>query len=300
MAAGAKNLRRSLVFIGLFFVFSGALSAQAASSSAVYTRIASVTLMGDEFLSLVADPRQIAAYSRFADDPVLSNIQGSASLVSGRAWLNLEVLWKLKPDLVVAADWSDSSQLAFLKEKGIPVFVIKTPRTWADVRARTAELAAFIGRTKAGAEVLGRLDAREAALTARAAGLSRRKTLLEYGAFGTSMGRGTLWNDVCRLAGVDNLAARLQADAYGYAPLSKEVLVKLDPDLLVLPDEASLQSYRRASFTADLQADPLFRSLRAVKSGSLIFFSEALRTTASPFALDSAEKLFHAAYPDLR
>lgn len=270
-----------------------------ALDSAPVNRIVSLTLMTDEFLVELADPESILALSRSVDDPVLSNAVFPAKSVKGRAWLDLEILVALKPRLILAADWSDAGALEFLRSKGFAVAILKTPRTWAEVKARIVEVGDLVGRPQAAQALLGRLALREEALKARAS-QATPQTVLEYNSFGSSMSKGTLWNDMVALSGLVNLASTLPVDGYGYAPLSRELLLRLDPDWLVLPSADALSAYGQSDFLLDLQSDPLYRGLKAVKSGQILFLAEALKTTTSHAVLGSAEALQHAAYPHLR
>jgi len=263
-------------------------------------RVVSLTLMTDEFLAELLPADRILAYSRSADDPVLSNVTAAARAVPRRAWLDLETLVALRPDLILAADWSDAGALDFLRAKGYRVEVVKTPRTWVEVQQRIRDLGRLLGRAPAAEDLLGRLALRQGALGRARARVGTPATVLEYNAFGSSMGPGTLWNDMVALAGLTNLAAGLPVDDYGYAPLSKELLVKLDPDWLVLPTPGALASYGQADFEKQLEADPLYRSLKAVRSGHVLYLSEALKTSTSQAVLGAAEALQHAAYPNLR
>ena len=262
--------------------------------------VVSLTLMTDEFLSELLPPDRIRAYSRAVDDPVLSNAAVRARAVRSRAWINLEQLVSLGGDLIVAADWADGADLDFLRQKGMAVYSVKTPRSWADVRGRLADLGAVLGTQDRASEILGGLTLREARLADRRARVVHPVSLLEYNSFGRSMGPGTLWDDLLRLAGVTDAAAGLGGDQFGYALLSKEVLVRLNPDWLVLPSAGALSAYGKSAFLDDLKADPLYRSLGAVKAGRILFLSEALKTTTSQAALGAAEAIQNAAYPDLR
>lgn len=262
-------------------------------------RVVSLTLMTDEFLADLLPPERILAYSRSIDDAVLSNAVEAGKAVKGRAWLDLESLVILKPDLILAADWSDAGAVEFLRAKGYPIVVIKAPRTWRDVKDRITSLGDLLGRRDAAQSLLSRLADREAVLKSRAAQV-KPLTVLEYNSFGSSMAAGTLWNEMTALAGLTNLSASLPIDAYGYAPLSRELLLKLDPDWLVLPSPEALSSYGQSEFLGELQSDPLYRGLKAVKNGHVIFLSEALKTATSQAVLGAAEALQHAAYPNLR
>jgi len=261
--------------------------------------VVSLTLMTDEFLADLLTADRIRAFSRSVDDPVLSNAVAAGKKVKGRAWLNLESLVNYHPDLILAAEWSDSGDLDFLRKKGYTVYVVKTPRSWAEVKERLFSLGELLSCREAAQSILARLKDREVDLARKAAQVPS-VTVLEYNSFGSSMAAGTLWNDMTALAGLTNLSALLPVDDYGYAPLSRELLIKLDPDWLVLPSPEALTSYGQSGFLQELQTDPLYQGLKAVKSGRIIFLSEALKTTTSHAVLGAAEALQHAAYPDLR
>lgn len=261
--------------------------------------VVSLTLMTDEFLADLLPPERILAYSRSIDDPVLSNAIEAGKRVKGRAWLDLETLVNLRPDLILAADWSDAGALDFLRAKGYPVVVVKTPRTWAEVKSTITTLGNLLSRQEAARTLLEALAERETVLATKAAKV-KPITVLEYNSFGSSMAAGTLWNEMTLIAGVTNVSASLPVDAFGYAPLSRELLIKLNPDWLVLPSAGALTSYGQEGFLKELQSDPLYQGLKAVKNGHILFLSEAVKTTTSHAVLLAAEILQNAAYPDLR
>jgi iron complex transport system substrate-binding protein len=252
-------------------------------------RVVSLTIMTDEFLSELLPPERILAYSRSVDDPRLSNAVAAAQAVKGRAWLNLETLVALKPDLILAADWSDSADLDFLRNRGFAVYVVKTPRRWAEVKTAITGLGEALRRTDAARNLLDRLAADEAALASVRARITTPATVLQFDG-NSSMARGTLWNEMVALAGLANAADGLPADRYGFAPLSRELLFRLDPDWLVLS----------ASAADSLRQDSLYRGLKAVREGHLLVLSDAVTTPTSQAALRAAQVLQRAAYPDLR
>ncbi len=252
-------------------------------------RVVSLTVMTDEFLSELLPPERILAYSRSADDSKLSNAVDAAKAVKGRAWLDLETLIALKPDLILAADWSDASSLDFLRNRGFAVYVVKTPRRWAEVKTAIAGLGDVLSRPEAAKTLLGKLAAEETALAGVRAQIIHPVSVLQFDG-NSSMTRGTLWNEMVSLAGLANAADGLSADQYGFAPLSRELLFRLDPDWLVLSDSAA-DSLRR---------DSLYSNLKAVKEGHLLVLSDAVTTPTSQAALRAAQVLQHAAYPNLR
>lgn len=264
------------------------------------SRVVSLSLMTDELVTALLPPQRILALSRAVDDPVLSNAVEAARPVKARAWLNLELLVSLAPDLILAADWADTDALAFLRKKGYAVYVVKTPRTWTEVKTSVQELGGHLGVPQAARDLLAQLASQEAELERVRRKITRPVTVLEYNSFGSTMGGGTLWDDMTALAGVKNLAQGLNTDAYGYAPLSREMLVRLDPDWLILPSEEALEVYGQPGLVAQWKADPLFRGLGAVRTGRLLFLPESLKTSTSHAVLGAALALQRAAYPDLR
>lgn len=284
-----------LVLVSLFLLLPlGRLEAAPPS------RVVSLSLMTDEFVTALLPTQRILALSRAVDDPVLSNAVEAARGIKGRAWLNLELLVALAPDLILAADWADTDALDFLRKKGYPVSVVKTPRSWAEVKATIVHLGDQLDTPGAARELLANLAFQEAELERVRKKITRPVTVLEYNSFGSSMAAGTLWDDMTTMAGVKNQAQGLRTDAYGYAPLSREMLVRLDPDWLVLPSEEALGVYGQPGLLDQWRADPLFRSLGAVRAGRLLFLPESLKTSTSHAVLGAALALQRAAYPDLR
>lgn len=284
------------VALGFGFViwmfFAGALGMVWGEARAVV----SLTLMTDEFLVELVPASRILALSRDADNPELSNCVEKAQAVRQRVTPQLERLLELHPDLVLAADWTDAGIVEFLGKHQIPVHIVKTPRRWSQVRDRLSELGVVLDAVPRASELLRDLDRREALLKASRPPETKRLTVLEYNAFGSSMSVGTLWADLVELAGLRDAAAGLPVDQYGYAPLSREMLLRLNPDWLVLPTAAGATLFGRGSFLSQLEADPLYQGMRAVREKQVLFLPEALKTTTSLAALHTAEVLQNAAY----
>ncbi len=251
-------------------------------------RVVSLTVMTDEFLADLLPPQRILAYSRSVDDPSVSNATAAAKQVTGRVWLSIELLLSLKPDLILAADWSDQADLDFLRSHGFAVYAVKTPRRWSEVREAIARLGEVLLRSEAAAALLTVLDQKEAALAATRLDIAHPATVLQFDGR-SSMVRGTLWDEMVSMAGLADAGAGLSSDRYGFAPLSAEMLFQLDPDWLVLSPSA-----------ASLYQDPLYAGLKAVRQNHVLVLAESLTTSTSHNALEVANLLQHETYPNLR
>jgi|GEM_PF-3105999 len=262
--------------------------------------VVSVTLMTDELMAALLPTSRILAYSRSADDLIFSNVIDAAKLVPGRAWLNLEVVLSFHPDVVLAADWSDASSLQFLLSHGIAIEIVAAPRHWSQVLANLRQVGVDLGVTERSGAVLAQLTAQTAELKRRCLSVEKTATVLEYNAWGTSMGSQTLWNDLATMAGLKNLAEGFAADEYGSVPMTAEELLRLDPDWLVVPSSQAAKAYQQADLLAKLRTDPVYSLLKAVKEGHLLTLPESWKTSTSQDSLKAAWALQNAAYPNLR
>jgi iron complex transport system substrate-binding protein len=113
------------------------------------------------------------------------------------------------------------------------------------------------------------------------------------------MGRGSSWDQIVRRAGLRNAVDRLPVDGWGQVPLSKERLIELDPDLLVLPGWVYGQAGGADAFYDRVVADPALRNLKALRSRRLVRMPENLRATTSQHIVEAIEFLARAAYPEL-
>jgi iron complex transport system substrate-binding protein len=101
------------------------------------------------------------------------------------------------------------------------------------------------------------------------------------------------------LAGLINAAAAYSADRWGQVPLSRERLLELDPDVLILPGWVYGKPGGAGAFQEQLLADPALQSLKAVRTGRVYRFPERLKTATSQYIVEAAEALARLAYPEL-
>lgn len=264
-------------------------------------RIASLTLMTDEILLELVGAERLAAVTAMADDPAISNIAGRVGPGVRRLALNVERLLALAPDLVFLASWSDADSVRQLRDAGIPVYRVGSPRTVDAVKGTIAEIARVVGAQQQAVALVRGMDEALARVRSRVEGLQpqQRVRVLDYDPSGSSFGRGSSWDDIVRRAGCVNAVGELAADQWGKVGLSQEALIGLDPDVIVLPGwkwedpQGARRAYERFA------ADPAFRSLRAVRSGRLLLADERHRLATSHHIAKAVEDLAAFAYPGL-
>ncbi|OHD24300.1 MAG: hypothetical protein A2064_07965, partial [Spirochaetes bacterium GWB1_66_5] len=229
-----------------------------------------------------------------------SNIAGRIAAIP-KLEFHAERILSLRPDLVIVANWSEAQAVSQLRAAGLPVYLSASAVSVEQIRGRIRDLARLVGEQQAGEELIARLDRRLAELERRLAAVpeGRRLTVLDYSAWGAAMGRGSSWDEIVRRAGLRNAVGNLPVDGWGQVPLSKEKLIELDPDLLVLPGWVYGQEGGAEGFYAGVAADPALRSLKALRNRRLVRIPENLRATTSHYIVESIEFLARAAYPEL-
>ncbi len=264
-------------------------------------RIISLTLPTDEILLSLVDPSRILALTTFASDPGISSVAREAARVPRRMTLSVEPIVALHPDLVFAASWSEAGPLAQLRAAGVPVYLIASATSVAAVEEKIARCALLTGETGKGKQLIAEMRAKISTVEAKVNGIppARRLRVLDYTAFGSSMGKGSSWDDIVRLAGLVNAAGSLASDEWGQVPISMEKLLEINPDILILPGWAYGDKQGAQAFFRRITADRALRGLAAVRNGKVYMMPEPLRSSTSQYIGDAVVWLARTAYPGL-
>jgi len=265
-------------------------------------RIVSVTLPTDEILLALVEKRRLTAVTGFSQDSAVSNIAAQVSDVPVKlSQLNVEVIVSLKPDIVFVADWSDASSVRQLRDAGLTVYQFKSPLTVKQIQAGIARIAAAVGEEGKGRALVQWMDGKLSAVASRLAGLppGKRLAVMDYNTWSSSMGRGSSWDEIVRLAGLENAVAGLSADQYGAVPISKEKLLELDPDILILPGWVYGDPAGADSFFSTIVEDPALRQMKAVREGRTHRIAERAKSSTSQYIVLAVEELARYAYPEL-
>jgi len=265
-------------------------------------KIVSVTLPTDEILLSLVSKSRIAAVTAFAEDPSLSNVVGQVIDVPVKlAQMNAEVILSLKPDIVFVADWSDAAAVKQLRSAGLVVYQFKSPSTVKEIQSRIAAIGVAVGEEDAAKKLSQWMDTRLAAVAAKLAGLAsdKRLSVMDYTTWGTSMGAGSSWDEIVRLAGLKSAVASLKADQYSSVSVSKELLLQLDPDILMVPAWVYGDVKGSDAFYNGIVTDPALKNMKAVKSARVHRMPEAMKTATSQYIVFGVEDLAKYAYPEL-
>lgn len=260
-------------------------------------RIVSLALPADEvLLALVEDRRRIVALEEFADDPRASNVVDEARAIPLRVPLEAEAILALEPDLVILPPWSDTTTEGLLAVEGVPVHRAGSPSSLDDVRAQIRALAAVVGERSRGEALVRAMDARLAAVGERARTHRTRPGVLLWSWSGYSPAAGTLFSDVLAVAGGRDAAGELGHT--GFAPLTIEGLLAMDPEAIVLERYRADARAREVVPAPRFEDDPRFASMRAVRGRRVLPIPSAHLVTTSHHVAALAEDLEQALRED--
>ncbi|HVO38532.1 MAG TPA: ABC transporter substrate-binding protein [Spirochaetia bacterium] len=262
-------------------------------------RIVSLTLPTDEILLSLVGSSRLAAVTTLSLDPAVSSVAAQAAAVPRRMMLTVEPIVALRADLVIAASWSDAGVVSQLRGAGVPVYLVASPTSVVGVEALIRRIALITGETGRGAAMVEDMEQKLRAVSHRVGQIppGKRLRVLDYTTFGASMGKGSSWDDIVRRAGLVNAVDGLASDQWGQVPLSTEKLLRLDPDIIILPGWVYGDSRGARSFASGVKENAALQGLSAVKSGRVYTMPENLRVSTSQYIADAVQWLARTAYP---
>lgn len=257
--------------------------------------VSSLTLFTDELFLEILDHNKISSMTYLAKDDTFSNIVNQ--LPKGMTFLdmNVESIINIYPDIVFAANWSDASKVAQLRNAGILVYLIDTPTTIKTIQNEMLKLAGILDVLEEATTLVEAMDLKLDSLQERSKILANKNLVaLDYNTWGSASGADTTWNEVLTLTGIANGAAKYEAGQYGQVALSKEMIVDMNPDLLFLPAWVYGDPDGAEVFRNEVLADPALANVNAVKNGQLYLIPEKLRGSFSQYIVETVDFILAA------
>ena len=213
---------------------------------------------------------QLVGVSEYTDFPAeLRKIK----TVGPYAHFNLETVFALKPDLVLAtSDGNPKDQIGHLRELGIPVIVVGT-ETFVQIENSITLISTALGKEKAGLSLIEKLRAGVKSIQSevRARQSPAKKIVIQLGDDPVIVvGRGTFLHEAIGLVG----AVNLYGDSPSHYPRpSVEDVVQKDPDvILILALSGDLSSFEKMAKKWER-----FSKLKAVQGKNIrILYADSL------------------------
>nr|WP_299417423.1 ABC transporter substrate-binding protein [uncultured Sulfitobacter sp.] len=239
--------------------FAGALFCAPAHTIAKPARVVSINLCTDQLAMLVAAPDQLISVSRIASDPRSSAMVAQAAAYRTNSGL-AEEIYLMRPDLVVAGQYTSSSTIAMLERLGIETVKFDLTYDLADVSTQLRRMGDVLGQSARAAALVSKYEADLSAFQKDAEAQPRAAL---YYANGYTSGDKTLAGQILMRAGLDNIAAEHGLESGGMLPL--EVLALAQPDTVI----TSLP-YAGGSRAEDVMDHPVVAQLKRTRlEGSL-------------------------------
>ncbi|MBX0323823.1 helical backbone metal receptor [Halomicroarcula sp. F13] len=175
---------------------------------------------------------QVVGLTQFA-----SYLEGADSRtnVSAGFGVGVEKVVGTDPDLVIAPNAS-AGDVQGLRDAGLTVYHLPASTSVEDIRQKTTTIGRLTGNCAGAAEANAWMTQNVDAVRDTTAGIEDRKTVVYPLGSGYVAANGTFIDTMLSVAGADNVAARNHS---GYPQLSDEVLLQLDPEVLVVTERTA-------------------------------------------------------------
>ena len=215
--------------------------------------------------------------SELAGDSVVASTAApyqSSNGVKQRVALDVKAIVALKPDIVIVEDDDGATDLVRpLREAGVKVALLRAPKTVKEVEDQTRSVG----------QLLGRADKAESLITTmmnyirdtESLRFARRddpkKTVAVYNENGLYGAPDTMIQDMLKYVNVDNAATKAGVK-WSYMG-KKEDLIKVDPDVIIVPTDVKAPGFNRDAVLNSYYNDPDLKNVKAIKNKKVVIIS---------------------------
>lgn len=254
--------------------------------------------MGTDGIVLgLVPPERLVSINSLADDPCSSNIVDLAKRVKNKhRYLSAEQAMALQPDVVITYDWTKPEQINTMRDLGMKVIVLKGPRTIEDIKRNITTIATVLKEQEKGAKLIAAMDMELDKLSTKLCerGDTHKRRVLLLSLMQTYGGKGCLYDDLCSRAGVINCLS--EAGLSNGQALTKEMIVKIDPELIIMPVYNDHNTFDINKHNEEFLNDPALVDVAAVKHRRLFYPREGYIYNCSQDAVFGAVEIARAAY----
>lgn len=269
---------------GIVCALSGAAAVLASPQ-----RVVSQTVGTDELLLALADPAQIAALSHFAREPAFSVDANQAAAHPMLKSDDAESVIRFRPDLVLAASYTEAPTLTLLRRAGVELIVVEHFESLEDVYANIRTIGAAIGHADRAEALVRRTERRVTELAQKLNGVKPVR-VLAVSTYPFTAGSQTTFQDMCDHAGAINVAA--EAGLVGHASTPDEKLLTWNPELLIASDSEG------PGLELRLRQMPAYEHLPALRAGRLVLLPGQLLASVTHHRVAAFEALARKLHPE--
>ena len=260
-------------------------------------RILTFAMYTDQIVLGLVTSDHLVGINTLLDDPVLSNIIPIAKKISKKIGNpGAEEVLSMKPDLVIVSDWTQAEKIQSMRDLGLKVVSVKSPETIQDAKDAVSQVAAAIGEPAKGKQLIGMMDKKLAEIREKTGKIKpeQRKNVVLLSLMTAYGGSGCAYDDSCREANVINGIAA--AGLKNGQQLTKEMLIKINPDIMLLPVYTGQGSYDTQAFIDSYLKDPSLQTVKAIKEKQLIYPREQFIYNCSQDIVYCVQEIARVAY----
>ncbi|MBV0924977.1 ABC transporter substrate-binding protein [Halomicroarcula limicola] len=218
---------------------------------------------------------QYASYLEGAD---------SRTNVSAGFGVNVEKVVGANPDLVIAPNAS-AGDVQALRDAGLTVYHLPAATSIEDISEKTTTVGRLTGNCEGAAEANAWMNANVDAVENVSAEVEERPKVLYAMGGGYVAANGTFIDALFETVGADNVAARDYTD---YLKLSDEVLLQLDPEVLVVTEE----------MTGLVNQEPYASTTAGETNSTVVLQTRDLNQPAPRSVVNAVHNLSSQLYPE--
>lgn len=230
-------------------------------------RIVTLTMYADFIALGLVDSDRMAAISIYLDDPKESTVVEKAKKIKNKVTApTTEEMISWKPDLIIASIWTEPETIAAYQDVGIPVVICNRATNYQEIKDCVKVISAAVGEPEKGRQMLKAMDDKLAEIKAKVDKIpaEKRKSVLLLSVMTDFGGKGSFFDDMCKYAGVKNSLAEIGLQSG--QTLTKELMVKSNPDVIFLPNYDDHGSYNTQQFIDSYLNDPALQPITAIKN----------------------------------
>lgn len=262
-------------------------------------RILTLSFDTDGIVLGLVPPEKMVASSMILEDPDCSNVRHLTKYIDKKIVApTVEEILAMRPDIVIVSDWGSIEQVENLRDLGLPVVVVKGAKNIDEVKENVLMIARAIGEEEKGIKLVAKMDAKIEEIGAKVAKIPQedRKRVVLLSLMKTYGGIGCTFDDACHYAGVRNGMA--EAGIHKGQPLTKEMLLAIDPDILFLPSYTNHGQIDVKSYRDQYLDDPALRPMKAIQNHAFAYPREGYLYNCSQDIVFAVQEIAYVVYGD--
>jgi len=260
-------------------------------------RILTFAMYTDQIVLGLVTSDHLVGINTLLDDSVLSNIIPIARKIPQKIGdPSAEQVLAMKPDLVIVSDWTLPEKIQSMRDLGLKVVAVKSPQTIQDAKVAVAQVAAAIGEPEKGKQLNRMMDDKLAEIRKKTEKIKPedRKNIVLLSLMTAYGGHGSAYDSACREANVINGIS--EAGLKNGQQLTKEMLIKINPDIMLLPVYNDRSRFDTQAFIDSYLKDPSLQTVKAIKNKQLVYPREQFIYNCSQDIVLCVQEIARVAY----